>query len=379
MRRVTKLMSAGPFARPPVTRSVAVRSELPGACASEGGLSGPALVFPALFCLAAICLSGCSNGTAKIVRKPEVPVEITTAFVYPFDFRWDEPVYRKFELGQRLTEEAMRFGGDRFAFFGPSEFKVMKPNDNGAWVATTALPLLIGAGRRADQGVIIRSWAEKRSNSSVQEAFDKKGKSKGMATMEETTYLGHVEVVHPSTQQVLIEVSSEVKVDPFAAEVTDDTSDPARELTRQMGGLMREAVNALGGLSNGLSARADLGLTVALTPRATLNYNEDHKPSTEVELAGKEAVERDIFIQDRAKYLAPFLSESELVKVAKMPVGTYVGAAPPTAKVQPGDLLLTIDGVAVTPQTLGRLRFSEVPVQVRVRKSSGEETEVVLP
>jgi hypothetical protein len=315
------------------------------------------------------------------VRTPDIPVEVTTAFVYPFDYRWDEPVYRKFELGQRLTEEAVKAGGEQFAFYGPSEFKVMKPNDNGAWVATTALPLLVGAGRRADQGVIIRSWAERRKNSSVQEAFDKKGKSKGMATMEETTYLGHVEVVHPSTQQVLIEVSSEVKVDPFAAtgEEGTDESDPAKELTKQMGALIAEAVKALGGLSKGLSARADFGLTLALTPRATLNYGEDHKPSTEVELAGKDAVGREIFIQDRGKFLGPSLSEAELAKVAKLPLGTYVAAAPPGAKVAAGDLLLSIDGTAVYPQTIARLRFSEVPAQVRVRKSTGEETEVVLP
>ena len=68
-----------------------------------------------------------------------------------------------------------------------------------------------------------------------------------------------------------------------------------------------------------------------------------------------------------------------MAKVAKLPVGTYVAAAPAGAKVSPGDLLLSIDGAVVLPQTLARLRFSEVPAQVRVRKSTGEETEVVLP
>ncbi len=314
-----------------------------------------------------------------MVRAPAQKLELTTAFVYPFDFKWEEPVYRRFELSQLLLEQALRHSGDRFAFFGPSEFKVMKPADNGAWVASTALPLLVGSGRRADQGVIIRPWAERRTNSSVQEAVDKKGKSAGMATMEETIYLGHVEVVHPSSGQVLVEVSSEVKVDPFATDGAEDEADPARPLTRLMAGLMFEAIKAIGDQAMSRPARPELGLTVALTPRATLSYAEDGKASTDVELAAKDAVTQEIFIQDRAKYLAPFLSPSEIPRVVKMPAGVYVAAAPGGSKVNAGDLLLTIDGEPALPQMLARLRFAEVPAQVRVRRSTGEETEVILP
>lgn len=326
-----------------------------------------------------LTLAGCSSGVQKVVRAPAQKLELTTAFVYPFDFKWDEPVYRKFELSQRLTEVALGQSSELFAFFGPSEFKVMKPNDNGAWVASTALPLLISSGRRAEQGVIIRSWAERRTNSTAQESYDKKGKSTGMATTEETTYLGHVEVVHPSTGDVLIEVSSEVKSDPFSADQSDDESDPARPLTKLMSTLMLEAVRALGSMALQRPVRPDLGLTVALTPKATLTYGEEGKPSTEVDLAAKDAVAQEIFIQDRAKFLGPFLSSAELPKVAKMPAGVYVAAAPADAKVSPGDLLLSIDGQPALPQSLGRLRHAEVPAQVRVRKSSGEESEVLLP
>ena len=373
--RVIQLVSAGPFARPPVTRSEAVAT-LPGACASEGGLSGPALVF---LTSALISVIGCAGGVQKTVRFPDQRLELTTAFVYPMEFRWEEPVYRSFELSQRLTDEAVRTSGEQFAFFGPSEFKVMKPKDNGAWVASTALPLLISSGHRADQGVIIRPWVERRKNSSAQETFDKKGKATGMATMEETIYLGHVDVVHPSSSQVLIEMSGEVKVDPFTSEEVEDESDPARPLTKMMAALMQEAVRVLASQAMRRPVRPELGLTVALTPQATLSYSEDGKPSTAVDLAAKEPVAQEIFVQDRAKFLAPFLSTAELPKVVKMPVGTYVVAAPPGAKVSPGDLLLTIDGAPALPQVLARLRFSDVPAQVRVRKLSGEETEVLLP
>ena len=372
---VIQMGSAGPFARPPVTRSEAVAT-LPGACASEGGLSGPALT---LSLLVLALGTACSSGVHKVVRPPAAPLELTTAFVYPFEFKWEEPVYRRFELSQRLVEEAVRQGGEQFAFFGPSEFKVMRQNDNGAWVASTALPLLIGSGQRADQGVVIRPWAERRKNSSMQETFDKKGKATGMATMEETIYLGHLDVVHPSSGQVLVEVSSEVKVDPFSADLSEDGSDPARPLTKLMAGLLVEALGAVKHLALKRPVRPELGLTVALTPQATLDYLEDGKPATSVELAAMDAVAQEIFVQDRAKFLAPFLPEAALPKVVKMPVGTYVVAAAAGAKVSPGDLLLTIDGAPALPQMLGRLRFSEVPVQVRVRKSSGEETEVLLP
>ncbi len=322
---------------------------------------------------------GCSGGMQKIVRPPAEPLALTSAFVYPFDFRWEEPVYRRFELSQRLTDEAVRHSGDRLAFFGPSEFRVMKQADNGAWVASTALPLLIGSGSRADQGVVVRPWAENRKSSSAQEAFDKKGKSTGMATMEETTYFGHVEIVHPSTGQVLVEVSGEVKVDPFSQEGADDTSDPARPLTKLMAALLVEALDAIAGQTAMRNVRPELGLTLALTPRVTLAYAEEGRANTQAELAAQDAVAQEIFVQDRAKFLAPVLPEGELPKLSKMPPGTYVIAAPAAAKLQAGDLVLSIDGTTALPQGLNRLRFSEVPAQVRVRRASGEETEVLVP
>ncbi len=314
------------------------------------------------------------------VRPPKEPLEITTAFIYPFGFRWEEPVYRRFELTQRLIDAAIRRGGDRLAFFGPSEFKVMRASDDGAWVASTALPLLLASAQRPEQGVIIRAWAEKESNSSTHEVLDKKGKRAGSASTEETRYLGHVEVVHPSSGQVLIEVTGEVKVDPLTSELTaEDEFDPARPLTVLMAGLMHEAVDALKKFAGQRPVAPDFELTTALTPKTTMTYLEEGKTSAELEVGKLDAIAAELFVQNRAKYLAPFLSDTEVSKVTRLPVGLYVAAAPAGAKVQPGDLILEIDGKAALPQRLARLRFSPVPTQVRVRKASGEETEVLLP
>src|SRR5690349_7228566 len=109
---VIQMVSAGPFARPPVTRSEAVATH-PGACASEGGLSGPALILFAhlLAVLGLVCGLGCSSGVQKIVRPPPQRLELTTAFVYPFEFKWEEPLYRRFELSQRLINEAVGYSG----------------------------------------------------------------------------------------------------------------------------------------------------------------------------------------------------------------------------------------------------------------------------
>jgi hypothetical protein len=374
--RVIQLASAGPFARPPVTRSEAVET-LPGACASEGGLSGPALVF---FALLLSGLLGCAGGIAKVVHPPKEPLELTSAFVYPFGFRWEEPTYRRFELSQRLIDAAIHHAGDRIAFFGPSEFKVLRASDDAAWVSSTALPVLLASGQRLDQGVIIRPWAEKRSNSSTQQTYDQKGKAKGTASLEETLYLGHIEIIHPTSGQLLVEVSGEAKFDPFSSEQSpDDEFDPARPLTVLMAKLMRVAVESLRQLAPSRAASEELELTVALTPKATLNYQEDNRPSVELELAKLDPIAAELFVQNRAKFLAPFLSDADAGKVAKMPVGLYVAAAPTGAKVSPGDLLLTIDAEPALPQRLARLRFAHTPVQVRVRKASGEETEVLLP
>lgn len=324
---------------------------------------------------------GCSSGVKLTLAKVDQPLQLRGAFVYPFAFRYEQPAYRSFELSQRLIDVALQSSGERLEVWGPSEFKVMRPEDDGAWVATTALPLLLKSGARPEQGVIIRPWAEKRLSSSSHDVQDAKGRGRGGSISEETTYLGHVEVVYPTNQQVLIEATGEVKVDPFTEPPPEAEFDPEPQLTALMEKLMAAAMKKLKPhLAERDVTQALPPLKVAVTPAAALRF-ADSRPSAELEMARMDAVELELFQQARAKYLSPELTDSEASAAIKLPAGLLVRTQPDDGRtmVAAGDVITAIDDAPALPQVLARLRFAAAPASIKVRQKSGAIIEAVLP
>jgi|CXWL01.1.fsa_nt_gi hypothetical protein len=326
-------------------------------------------------------LGGCTAGIQKVVKPPPANTQLTTAFVYPFAFRWEnEPSYRNFELSQRLIDVGLEVAADRLAFFGPSEFKVLKQNDDGAWVATNALPLLLANGSRPEQGVVIRPWAEKREASSTHEASDAKGRARGAAQSMETSYLGHVEIVHPSTREMLVEVVGEVKVDPFTAQTDEDEYDPAKALTHLMETLMRKAMEDLIEFAPERPTSPALPYVFALTPKTALAYQEDGRPPFELTMAKLDPLEADLVQQGRARFACRTLTDADAARAVKLPPGLLVLEVPlEGSKLAKGDVLLQVDQDPALPQRLARQRLAGIPVQVKVRKATGAITEIVLP
>jgi hypothetical protein len=56
-----------------------------------------------------------------------------------------------------------------------------------------------------------------------------------------------------------------------------------------------------------------------------------------------------------------------------------VMAAPADAKVQPGEVILTLDGELALPQVLARERLSQIPLEAQVRRPDGSTHAVLLP
>jgi hypothetical protein len=302
-----------------------------------------------------------------------VPESLTAsaALIYPFGFRWDEPGWRAFELSQRLVDVALSEAGERALFFGPSEFKVYRPAEDNAWAASNAVPLLTPHGIRPDGALVLRPWAERRVESGQRELLDAQGRTVGHSQVEETVYLGHVEVLHPSTQSVILELSGQARVDPFA-ERTDDGADPAPELTRLMEGLVREALRMLEPHLRPPREPSPALASVALVPWAAFDYVSV--------LAAMDPLDAELLRQQRLRFSNPAVELPVLDRLARLTAGgLYVLSAPPGAKLGPGDVILALDGAPALPQSLARLRLAPVPVEARVRRASGELVPLVLP
>lgn len=327
-----------------------------------------ALLSPGLAC----------RGPYHVQRALPESLSASAVVVYPFAFRWDAPAWRSFELSQRLIDVALAEDGERALFFGPSEFKVYRAADDNAWAASNAVTLLTPYGLRPDGALVLRAWAERRVQSGQRELLDAKGRTVGQSAVEETAYLGHVEVVHPSTRQVVLELTGEAAVDPFA-ERTDDGADPAPELTRLMENLVREAMKALRPHLRPPREPSPPVASVALVPWVAFDYAEDGRPAHAAALATMDALDAELLRQQRLRFANPTVEQSVLDRMARLPAGLYVLAAPPGAKLSPGDTVLTLDGAPALPQVLARTRLAPTPVEARVRRASGEPATVLLP
>jgi hypothetical protein len=330
--------------------------------------------------LAVLLLAAC--GSVKLtVKEPSQKLELVGAFMYPFGFRWDEPAYRSFELSQRLLDAAIDASGDQLAFWGPDEFRVMRPDDDAAWVASTALPLLTGTAARPEQGIVIRPWAERRVSNSTQEASDAKGRARGGSNSQETEYIGHVEVIFPSNHEVIIEAEDHVFIDPFAEPTPENDFDPTPPLTHMMEKLVKACVKKASKYAVARPTMKLPSLHLAMTPTASLRWQDGARPPAELEMAKMDSASLDLFIQARTRFLNPGLSDAAAAKLAKLPIGLYVlpPVDDPKWNVSEGDVLTAIDADKAEPQVWARLKFASAPAEVKVRKPSNEVVEVLLP
>jgi hypothetical protein len=325
-----------------------------------------------------LAAGACKSSIHKTVAAAD-GLQVSAVAVYPFGFRWDEPAYRSFELSQRLLSVATRKAGDSVVFFGPSEFEVRRAGEDHAWVGSTAVALLPPMGIRPDQGLVMRAWAERRDQRGQKEILNSKGKAVAIAGTEETTFIGHLELIHPSSGKVLVEISGETKVDPFAERDDDEEADPTPELTALMSQLTEAAFEALDDQLKAVREPKELKLSLAFNPQIAFTYTEGGRPPLQALVSKMDALEADVLENARIRYANPGLPDPETARLARLPGGLYVLAPTPDGKLQQGDLITQIDGQPALPQAIHRLSFSDAPVQARVRRANGQEEELVLP
>lgn len=325
-----------------------------------------------------LAVAGSACRSAYQVQR-DVPAELSASavMVYPFLFRWPEPAFRSFELSQRLLDVALSEAGERALFFGPSEFKVYRPEDDNAWAASDAVTLLAPYHLRPEQGLVLRAWAERRTQSAQGELIDAKGRAVGQSTVEETTYLGHVEVIHPSTRQRVVEISGEVKADPFA-ERTDDGADPTPELTGLMEKLTHEALRAVEDHLQAPREPSPALARVAFIPWQAFEYAEEGRPAQLGALASMDPLDAEVLRQQRLRFANPGLETAVLDRMLRLPAGLYVLSAPETGKLAPGDVILQLEGHPALPQVLARARLAPAPLPAQVQPAHGGTTSQIL-
>ncbi|QDE91629.1 hypothetical protein BHS06_23065 [Myxococcus xanthus] len=334
--------------------------------------------------MVAVLAAACRSTPVQVRGAVPESLGASAVVVQPFGFQWAEPDWRAVELSQRLVNVALAQTGDAALFFGPTELQVARPGEDGGNGLTRAVVAALASyGVRPDGLMVLRPSAEKRIQSGERELIDTEGYTVGQSATEVVMYVGRVEVLHPATQEVVLEVFGEATVNPYA-DILDDGADPAPELTRLMEELTREALRGLSShLKPPRAPSPALATSLAWAPWDVLDMAAWRlKDSTELELppvlqeAGQDP--RSLRIQ-RLRFANPDADAALLETLAWRPGGLYVRAAPEGAKLSTGDLVLTLDGRPALPQTLARARLALVPVEARVQQPSGRIVPLVLP
>lgn len=314
--------------------------------------------------------TGCASGFTSTIHEPSAPLSVSAVVIPPVRVLGvSEASWHRYELAQRQVDVALRMMGDRLAVVGPAQVQVARWDEPG-WLGTNALPVLTRAGLPPAEALVLRATAEQRITSGTMEREDSKGLAKGGRATHEKLWLVTVELIHPGSREALAEFSGQVTVDPFAPPTGEEEFDPDWPMTRMLEKLTREALLLTKKYLVDRSAVNDTGLTLALSPAFTAAHPDALAAQTD-------ALQAEVWMQARARFLSPWLDENTAAKLARMPPVLFVYAAPGNASLQPGDMILSIDGQPPLPEVLARKRLAGVPVEVRVGRDGNERDEVI--
>ncbi len=327
--------------------------------------------FARLLGLCALLSSGCGP-SLKVNVRPGAELPVQAAAVYPVAFRWDEPAFRSFELSQAMVLRVM--ATDRYAVFGPGEFKLVRESAANPFVGSDIALGLADRGFSAMQAVVFRPWVEKRAQSAIKQLYGPDGKPKGTQRVEEVTYLAHLEVFHSASREIIADASVTVEADPFAEH---DPADPQPDLTAAILKLLEKTLSSLKNRAPGQPLERAAGFEYLWNPKASFSFAMEGRPPFSETLRALDVLEQDVAIEARLRFFYPDADLKTLAAFKRQPAGllvTKVGEAAAQAGLTAGDLITEVHGEPALPQTLQRaLRLAHPgqAIAVKVRRTSG--------
>lgn len=317
-----------------------------------------------------LVLAGCSSGFQTIIHEPASAPRLSALVVPAVRLTGsDASAWRAFELAQRQVSVILRHAGDRLAVIGPAEVSLTRWEDQ-SWLGSNALPAIKRAQLAPDEALLLRARIEQREATSTAAREDAKGNPQRELHGAEVRWLVTVELVHPATSALLVQLNGEVIEDPFAVSTGEEEFDPHWPMTRLLEKLTKEALDIAHRWEAPAGASRELNLTVALAPAFTAAQPDAAAAQTD-------ALQAEVWMQNRARFLTPWLDDAAAARLARTPVSLLVLAAPGGAPVQPGDLILSINGQPPLPEVLARAHLKG-PAHVHVGRD-GQERDEVLP
>jgi hypothetical protein len=324
----------------------------------------------------ATCLAMAACGHGKSVKRyeylKEAPSVQAVVILQPECYFRNMASYQVYQTWNDLAAEFTRQTG--VVVIGPDEYRVLVKG------------LLTNLSQETDIEVVLRRYGIKPQNAIAvrmtlteswqqgERAIVNEDGSRGLAAEFKSKFEYSADVYHVYTSRPLLSLAEEHNVRglqlPTSADARPELTEFARSSYRGLVELLSTEMKlATGG------PLADL--EVLESPGPTIAYAFQDLQPLAVKLEQLDALERDARIQGLIEHRAPVLSRDLMRKALQAEAGLLVTRAGSCTKLQAGDLIVQVNGEAVTrPYQLFRGAIGATnsgnPLTLRVRRGSEE-------
>jgi hypothetical protein len=254
-------------------------------------------------------------------------------------------------LSARVGLRTVSASSGRALIWGPSEIHPLHP-ERTDWTSTDALGSIKAAGLIPAEVLLVRARLDRTSAEGRQEVAGRGGGA-GVGSSAEWIDRARIELIHPSSGRIVVESSSEVRVDPFRT----DGDGPGPLLDR----VVEDALTGLEG-KWGHAPRPAVDAWRLLGPTAgALGLDGEVRRLAQLRIAN------------------PGLDEDEAARLMRRPPGVFIRAAEITTRLHAGDVVTAIDGTPATPESLDRARQGTREVRLEVEPAAGALRRVRWP
>ena len=254
-------------------------------------------------------------------------------------------------LSARVGLRAVSSASGRALVWGPAEIHPLHP-ERTDWTATDALGSIKAAGVAPGEVLLVRARLDRTSAEGRQEVAGRGGGA-GVGSSAEWIDRVRIELVHPSSGHIVVESSSEVRVDPFRT----DGDGPGPLLDKVLD-------DALAGLEGKWGS----------APQPAMDAWRLLGPTP-----GALGLEGEVRRLAQLRMANPGLGEDEAARLMRRPPGVFIRAAEITTRLHAGDVVTAIDGSPASPESLDRARQGTRDVRLEVEPEAGAVRRVRWP
>ena len=254
-------------------------------------------------------------------------------------------------LSARLGLHAVTAAAGRALVWGPGEVRLLHP-ERTDWTANDALTAIKAARIAPTEVLLVRARLDRTTAEGRQEVAGRGGGA-GVGASAEWIDRARIELIHPSTGQIVVESTADVRVDPFRT----DGEGPGPLLDRVLD-------DAMAGLEGRWTR----------PPRPAVDAWRLLGPTP-----GALGLEGEVRRLSQLRLANPGLGEDEAARLMRRPPGVFVRAAEITTRLHAGDVVTAIDGVPASPESLDRARQGTRDVRLEVEPAGGAVRRVRWP